>query len=198
MTPAVLRTLEFDRIIEALASFALTPRGQGAHAGRGAADRPRGRGAGAGGHERDGRATSSSTACSRCGPAPGSRAALDALAVEGRPLEALPAAHPRRLRGVDCRGAGGGHARARRLPHPAAPGRPPRALRRRGRGRAARHRRERRGARRREPDAGVACASGCAASAPSCGPRSSSSPRAATPRSICRNRSSRAATAASC
>ena len=177
MTPAVLRTLEFDRIIEALASFALTPVGKARMRAEAAADRPRGRGAGARGHDAKRCATSNSTACSRCGPAPGSSAALDALAVEGRPLEAL------QLRILADFVASIAEAQAAvtrapgRLPHPAAAGRPPRAVRRRGRGRAPRHRRQRRGARRRQPGAGERSASGCAGSAPSCAPRSSSSPR---------------------
>jgi hypothetical protein len=71
MQPGALRSLEFDRIVDAVSRLAQTPLGAARLAGMRPLDRSEGRGAGAGRHQRD-RPLSSMTARLRCARRPNS------------------------------------------------------------------------------------------------------------------------------
>ncbi len=150
MNPSLLRALEFDRIVDALASFALTPVGKA----RMRAEAP----------ETDRATVAQALAATsetvryveqngvfplRAGA--GLEQALAGTRGRGPSARGAATAHPRGFRGLDRRRTGSGGPRARRVPDPAGAGGPPRPVHRRSGGRAPRHRRERRGARRRQP-----------------------------------------------
>ena len=197
MQPGVLRTLEFDRIVEAVRGFAVTPMGDERLARLQPSTDP----------ETVARwlsATSETAAfIGKQGAFPlrageDLPAILGSLAVEGRPLEALRLLTLATFLRVRGRDAGGHSTRVRDLPAPRS-GECADGLVQGRSGRGARQ--DRRVGRRRRPrQPGAAHRSGtsCAGSGPGCAARSSPTCAARTPRNTCRTRSSPSATAATC
>ena len=89
MQPGALRALEFDRIVEAVRDFALTPMGAERLARLRAVDRSAAGRAAARGDDRDGALPRGARRCSRCARRATCRRSSTALAVEGRALEPL-------------------------------------------------------------------------------------------------------------
>ena len=188
MQPGVLRTLEFDRIVEAVRGFAVTPMGDERLARLAAVDRPRDRGAVACGDERNGGVHRQA---GRLPAAGGRRSSRDSGLARRRGPAARGAATAgaRHVSRVDRRDAGGHSARRRDLSRSSI-----RRVRRWPRSRAKSPRCATRSTRRATSSTTPApsCASSATSSAgsgPGCVARSSPTCAARTPRNTCRTRS---------
>ena len=199
MQPGVLRALEFDRIVEAVRGFALTPMGDERLARLAAVDRSATGRAAARRDDRDGTLPRQARRCSRCARRATCRRSSTRSPSRGGALEAL-----RLLALADVSRFGRRDARRRSAASPAsfplleqASGRR-RVVQGRDRADARQDRSVGRRRRPREPGAASSSASGCASSGRGCAARSSRICAARTRRSTCRIRSSPSGTAATC